>query len=461
MKARLGSPSRVAVAALVCAVLAGCGAGSGERHDTIRIGVLAECQTSGVTSYAQDLAGAELPLLGRGGRLRGASPSDGVVGVSIAGKPIELVLGCSGGSAGSSTTDSALAEARRLVEIEHVDVLVDGEDADSSSGNFLRDYARLRPGIAFVYASFLAPATTLSDPAPNLFDFGLNWEQWMAGLGTYAYRTLGWRRAVVIESAQFLSVSPWLEAAGFTAEFCTLGGTIVKRVAGPFPPGAGADLSQYGPMLAQIPRHGVDGFLMAGGSPTLLALAKGYPALRGSLARKVVGFTLEFDLTKLGPIARRLEGVVTSDPGGLVSTGAGWDRYAAELRQAFPNVPVAAVGFSFDFSRAVEAVLKALAAVHGDLSGGERRFMSALAKTHVQAAGIPVHLDAHRAAVGPNYLRKLEVDGHGNLVYGGTYKRIDNVEETFGGYFSSTSPLASATTPICHRAKPPPWTRSG
>src|SRR6516225_6405300 len=132
MKARPASRWRVAVAALLCALAAGCGAGSGERPKPIRIGVLADCQTPLLTSYAAALAGAELPLLERGARLRGPSPSDGVLGASVAGTPIELDFGCSGGSAGSSPTDSALAEARRLVEVEHVDVLVDAEQADPS-----------------------------------------------------------------------------------------------------------------------------------------------------------------------------------------------------------------------------------------------------------------------------------------------------------------------------------------
>lgn len=448
--------------ALLCALGAGCGAGSGERRHAIKIGVLAECQTPLLTSYTQDLAGAELPLLERGGRLRGPSPSDGVVGASVAGRPIELDFGCSGGSAGSSPTDSGLAEAQRLVEVEHVDVLVDAEQADPDIANFLVDYARLRPDVTFVSAGFPAASITLRDPPANFFSFGLNWEQWMAGLGTYAYRMLGWRRAVAVEFAGGAAAGSWEQTAGFMAEFCALGGTIVKRVGAPFLPGAsGVDPSQYDRMLAQIPRRGVDGFVIAGGSPSLLALAERYPGLRGSLARKIVGFTFMFDPSVLGPIARRLAGVVTSDPGGILSTGPAWDRYAAELHRAFPNVPVVALGFSFGLSTAIEAVLKALAGVHGDRSPVERRFMSALAKVRVVVAGQPVRLDSHRAPIGTNYLRKLGVDPHGNLVYGRTYKRIDNVDETFGGYFSASSPPASATTPRCHRANPPPWARSG
>src|SRR5437763_16191341 len=120
MKARRDSRLLFVLAAVFCALVAGCAAGSNGRPKAIRIGVLAACQSAMLPSCSQDLAGAELPLLERGGRLRGSSPLDGVGGASVAGRPIELEFGCSGGSGGGSATDSALAEARRLVEVEHV-----------------------------------------------------------------------------------------------------------------------------------------------------------------------------------------------------------------------------------------------------------------------------------------------------------------------------------------------------
>lgn len=461
MKASRVSRLHVAAVALLCAFAAGCGAASGARDDTIRIGVLADCQSPGGDFYQQSLAGAELPLLERGGRLRGPLPLAGVVGASVAGKRIELAFGCSGTSAGSSLTSSFLAEARRLVENEHVDVLLAAQVGDLPMGNVLGDYARRQPGITFVYGSPPAPAITLRDPPANLFSFEPNAEQWMAGLGDYAYHTLGWRRAVSIELGPTGISMGWLGTAGFEAEFCALGGKLVKRVSAPFvDPTAAVDLNQFAPTLAQVPRHGVDGFVV-GESSTLLALAQRYPGLRGPLARKVVFPGLGLVPTTLRPIARRLRGAVVADNGGIVSTGPAWDRYAAELHRVFPHVPVAGIGISLDFTSPMAAILKAVAAVHGDLSHGERRFMSSLARVRVDVAGRPIHLDAHRAAIAPNFLHKLEVDRNGDVVIGPTIRRIANVDQTFGGYFTASSPLTSDTTPSCHRAKPPPWARSG
>jgi branched-chain amino acid transport system substrate-binding protein len=457
MRVHRANRLRIGIAAALCAATVGCGGVGGDHRDSIRIGVLADCQTFGIDFYEQSLAGAELPFLSHGGRLRGTSPLAGVSGASIAGKPVRLAFGCSGGSAGSSLTSSFLSEARRLVENDHVDMLLAVAIPDESMGNILADYARRQPGVTFVWGTPPAPAIMLRDPPPNMFSFETNAEQWLSGLGAYAYRTLGWRRAVVIEGQPQGTPNAWLETAGFEAEFCALGGKLTKRIGAPYlGQSATVDLSRYAPTIAQVPRHGIDG-LLVGDSGTLAALVRTDPELRGSLARKVIFETLGLDTQVLAPLARRLAGVVMTDNGGAASTGPAWRSYAAELHRVFPDVPVAFVGNSLDFTGPMAAMLKALAAVHGDLSDGEKRFMVVLARTRVDVAGRPIRLDSHRMAIGSNFIHKLVVDHNGNITLGPLIKRIDNVDQTFGGYFSASGPLTSDTTPSCHRAKPPPW----
>ena len=88
----------------------------------IKIGVYADCQGIWGFAHNDSLAGAELPLVERGGRL-GVEPSDGVSGVSVGGRPIRLYFGCDATDGGSSTAQT-LAEARRLVEQVGVDILI-------------------------------------------------------------------------------------------------------------------------------------------------------------------------------------------------------------------------------------------------------------------------------------------------------------------------------------------------
>src|SRR5712691_10456666 len=99
-------PGTAAAVVLCLALAAGCG---GKVASPIKIGLLTDCNGAFSSFYDTTVAGAELPLLERGARLRGKRPSDGVEGASVAGKPVKLVIGCQGGTFGTM-----LAEARRL-----------------------------------------------------------------------------------------------------------------------------------------------------------------------------------------------------------------------------------------------------------------------------------------------------------------------------------------------------------
>ena len=236
----------------------------------IKIGVLTDCTGSWSFEHDDTLASADLALIQQGATAAGASPRDGVAGATILGRPIELSFGCSDGSPAS-----ALAEARRLVERVGVSVLIGPLIEDEELA--LQTYARRRPAIAFVNGS---GSVRLRRPSPNFFSFHTDGAQWSAGTGSYAYRALGWRRAVTITDDH--DMFNWSQTAGFVAEFCSLGGTIVKRVR--VPPGI-TDLSS---VLAKLPRSSVDGVYVATGPAVPNALLKAYPVLRQDAARKLM-----------------------------------------------------------------------------------------------------------------------------------------------------------------------------
>ncbi len=139
----------------------------------------------------------------------------------------------------------------------------------------MRDGGRASP------SSTAIRQTSSSDPAPNFFSFHSDGAGWTAGLGTYAYRTLGWRHAVLVADLED-DVFNWTQAAGFVAEFCSLGGTITKRVWVP------AGTQDYSAVIGGVPSSGVDGFFFATYPQTILAFARGYPGLRGNISSKVI-----------------------------------------------------------------------------------------------------------------------------------------------------------------------------
>ena len=164
-------------------------------------------------------------------------------------RPVQLYFGCAAAS-GASYTAAVLEEARRLVESVGVQALV-GPTADDQE-RALQQYARRQPTVAFIDGS---GAALVTDPAPNFFSFDPNAVQWMSGLGDYAYRRLGWRTAAIVDD-RTVPVFTWTQSAAFAAEFCALGGSIVKRA---WIPGSG-DLSG---LIGQLPSRGIDGLFVS------------------------------------------------------------------------------------------------------------------------------------------------------------------------------------------------------
>src|SRR5262245_30495210 len=126
--------------ALLAAVLLALGAAAcGEDRDPVRVGVLADCRGLFAALSAPQIASAELPLLARGGTLAGDRPEDGVRGARVAGRRVEIVPGCT-----EVLEYSVLVEeVRRLIEIEHADVVV-GPFGDGDA-LVLREVARRYP----------------------------------------------------------------------------------------------------------------------------------------------------------------------------------------------------------------------------------------------------------------------------------------------------------------------------
>ena len=190
----------------------------------MRIGLLTDCR--GIFSGYEDemLAGAELPLLRRGARLTDGKPSGGVSEARAGGRDLELIRGCTE----ESEHTILVEEARRLVEVEGVDAVV-GAIGESDSLVF-RELARKYPEVIFIPAWSEAQGLTLRHPAANVYRFDTDEAQDLAGLGSYAYRELGWRRAAVVADATPVG---WHEEAAFVAEFCALGGDVTARFTAP------------------------------------------------------------------------------------------------------------------------------------------------------------------------------------------------------------------------------------
>src|ERR1700675_1789350 len=129
-------------------------------------------------------------VLGQDG-IRGAELALTEAGYKAGGKKIEIIKGSS-----DATPDSAVKAARKLVEQDHVAILIGPLSGDE--GVAVKDYAKTQPNVTFVNGTSAAQDTTLRDPAPNFFRFSTDGAQWMAGLGDYAFNAKKYKTAATV-----------------------------------------------------------------------------------------------------------------------------------------------------------------------------------------------------------------------------------------------------------------------
>jgi branched-chain amino acid transport system substrate-binding protein len=425
--------ARAGLALLVAAVLwpaAGCG---GSKAEAFRIGLLVDCYGPFSTIYQASVASAELPLLERRGRLIGKQPSSGVEGAEVAGRSAELEIGCVAGN------EDVIPEARRLVEETGAQAIVG--PLDPQQGMTLREYARRRPETAFVIQPSGAPELTLTDPAPNVFRFASDSAQFVAGLGAYAHNVLGWRKAAIVADDNPYS---WGSAAGFTAEFCALGGRIVDRSWIPF----GTDPAAAVPHALRA-----DGVYLGLGLSPALGFVKRYAAAHRDLSQRLVSSAwLLYDPS----VSALTRGVVVA--GSLpVEPTAAEAAYAAAFSKSFPAIPTAAAidPTTIPYRDGVEALLKAYER-SGRVAGAP--LQAALARLELDSPTGRLRLDANRQAIGPSYLSRIATDSKGKPAIR-TVRVVPNVEQTFGGYFKAGGPPPNRTSPACTKRTPPRWAR--
>ena len=424
-------------AALVAAVAA-----RGPARDPIRVAVLTDC--GGLLGQTKELvlAGAALPLLDRGGKRH----EDGsVTGAKVGGREIELVAACT-----EFTYFHLLIFAtRRLIEDDGVDVVLG--PAGVGEGVVLRELAAHYPGVTFLEGPPLPQEATLRDSRPNLFRFSPDGAQTTAGLGTYAYRDLGWRRAVVVGEGFF--GDGWELAAGFVAEFCALGGEVVGR----------DWLSLFLPDPSpSARRHAAeaDGLVVLADSSPAPYLAA-YARAVGSLKRRLLlGGSAFVDPRNLSLPGVDLHGVVRAGYIPLDPDVTTMRTFRARFQRVFPELPPGSAKdvFVVPFHTAMSAVVTAVEQTGGELGDGQRDFRASLSSLELGAPQGRVRLDGNRQAIAPIYLERIGSSPRGGAAVEAV-RTVQAVDQGFGGIFTAQTASPSATEPVCESRQPPAWAK--
>ena len=440
----------LAAAAALIAVLATTASGK-TTASPIRIGILSDCQGAFGNQYDADIGGAIAAFV----QYAGAKPKDpnkpsaGMVGGTIGGHPLQIVgFGCS-----DDRADTAIKETKRLMEQLHADVMIGPLSGDEAVA--VSHYAAAHLSKTFVNGTSGSQDPTLQIHPANFFRFNGDGAQWNAGIGDLAYHKLGWRKAAIIMDDYSFG---WTSSAGMIADFCAVGCQITKRV---FLPLNTTDYSSY---VRQLPPPSkVDGyFWVVGGSGTVPSL-KAFQQAYGPLsAKKVIG-NLFFEVTgNFQQVAPQVSGAYVGGFGtpGTDYKGAAALKYVSQQGKIWKQIPPlgpmnignAFNGFYFNYYKAAWGLVKGLQAVHGNISN-QKPLQAALAKVTLNTPFGVVKLDSNRQAVEGEWSYQIIAKPGQTVVK--TVQFIPNVNQTFGGVFSRSSPPPGRTQPPCKKASLP------
>jgi branched-chain amino acid transport system substrate-binding protein len=446
-----GSGTVVAVISAAMLALVACGGGddsAGSSSESaapaadapegaIKIGVLTTCGGPFATFEAESLSGAKYALIkDAGGKADGTEAQDQVTDATVADTPLAVSYGCS-----DATPDKAVAEARRLVENEGVQILLGPLSGDE--GVAVAEYAKNHPDVTFVNGTSGAQSTTLAVQAPNFFRFGGDGAQWMAGLGTYAYQERGWRKVAILgEDYSY----PYTQAAGFVSEFTALGGEVTARSWVPL------TQTDWSSPVAQLPRD-VDGVLLLTGGTNTVAAEKAFIQIGQDPGEFLLGGSSVMDPTSF-TVGDQLEGLVGGSPVPLGGTEGDWTEYVDGFTEEFPDVAGQSL-FTVLYYDGMQAILQGLEQVNGDLSDDSKAFQAALAGMQPTFPNGSVTLDDNRNSIQPAYVVQVVKDGD-ELGFE-VLETIPDVDQTFGGLFGPDSPDPSRDEPAKATGSPPPW----
>jgi len=421
---------------------------------TVRLGILGQCEGPFGGFHEDTVAGVSLALANFAGAEVSSTTTalDGWSNAEVNGTPIELVgIGC-----GDDTPDTILGEVRQLVEQEDANVVIGPLSGDE--GIAVAEYANANPDVTFLSGIAGSQEPTLEVQAPNYFRFHGDGAIWNAGMGDILHNEEGWDTvAVIADDYSFGHTS----AAGFIADFCGVGGDVTTRV---FPPLGTTDYSSF---VQQLPDPDeVDGyFWVVGGTGTQAAL-EAFVNAKGDLTGDQHAGNLFFnpDLAQaLGTdIAGAYVGGFASFPGDvqtpeieeyLASADETWETLASGISGGEPGPPSAAAGFGFMYGYYAGgvALVEGLEETGGDPS--PEPLQAALADLTVELPYGDVSLDENRSGIVDVALSQL-VERDGEIVQE-TVAIIPEVDQTFGGTFSTDTPPPSRDFPPCEERELP------
>lgn len=348
--------------------------------------------------------------------IRGVELAINEFGGQVAGRRIVLYKESS-----NAIPSSAINAIETLIQDLNVDFTIG--PLSGNEGLAIRDFAKTHPECTFLNGCSGTQDITLRNPASNFFNFFINGVQMMAGAGTYAYETLGYRKMVTI--AEDYSY-PYSQVGGFMLEFCRAGGRIVDKF------WVFLGKSRYEEIIHALPSDIDAIFLALGGSDAIEfyqqyqeLVAKPLPIFAGSITadQSVLGAGLTG--------AEYLVGMTSSGPLADDNPNPNWQNFLNAYQTVFPDALPSPALHCLGYYNNTKAALLALELIDCDLSNGQAKFNEALRQLEFESPCGMVRLDHNRQAIGTNFVTTVAQHEDGHL-YKHIAKEFPNVNQTLG-----------------------------
>jgi branched-chain amino acid transport system substrate-binding protein len=410
----------------------------------VKVAIMTDCKGAFAFGYEIDIGGAQAAFAtyAHGKAKNKNKPSAGMTGIKVGNTPVNIV----GYAWGNDTVPLAVTETKRLMEKLGADVMVGPLSGDEAV--YVANYAKAHPTKTFIIGTAGSQDPTMQIHPNNMFRYHGDGAQWNAGIGEIAYKLNGWRKAAIIEDDYSFG---WTSAAGMIADFCAVGGQIVKRV---FPP---LNTTDYAPFVRQLPPpNQVDGYFSTVGGTGTGAMLKAFEQAYGKIDPKQWIGNLFF--TFLG--ADKVVGpkVIGSYVGGF-GTGAGLktpqaNAYRARVVKVYPKIPTDD-GFVYNYYNAAWALVQGLTKSGGALGAKLQAAMPRSIKPGFQVSNNGVlRLDSRRQGIQDQYEIRMIQKPDGSAAPD-VVAFVPNVDQSFGGLFKPTSPPPGRTQPPCVKTTTP------
>src|SRR5436190_834040 len=311
---------------------------AGAQAGVVKVAIMTDCKGAFSFGYDYDSGGAQAAFAQYAhGKVKNKNkPTAGMTGITAGGKQIKIVgYGC-----GNDTVPLAVTETKRLMEKLGADVMVGPLSGDEAV--YVANYAKAHPNKTFIIGTAGSEDPTMQIHPKNLFRYHGDGAQWNAGIGELAYKKLGWRKAAIIMDDYSFG---WTSAAGMIADFCAVGGDIVKRV---FPP---LNTTDYSSFVRQLPPpNQVDGYFSAVGGSGTSAMLKAFEQAYGKPnPNQWIGNLFFGFLGADKVVAPKLVGSYVGGFGNMPGVhNAKVDAYRAYMNKMYPKLP-ADDGFVYNY----------------------------------------------------------------------------------------------------------------